>query len=129
MLERIAGSADSLSMGDLAERAIREKNSWALLPVQACYSSVIPGTLMSGHIGAQINFPSWLGRNSKRGKFDRILQELTVHTRLVTGASKEAINIDYLNALRDKITRPLALNGTEGVDTAVDVMNHYHLLR
>ncbi|KAH0568972.1 hypothetical protein KQX54_021671 [Cotesia glomerata] len=129
ILERVAKSADSLSMGDLVERAIREKNAWSLLPAQACYSSVIPGSLMSGHIGAQINFPSWLGRNSKRNKFDRILQEITVHTRLVTGASKEAINIDYLNALRDKITRPLALNGTEGVDSAVDVMNHYHLLR
>ncbi|CAG5106454.1 Similar to RFC1: Replication factor C subunit 1 (Homo sapiens) [Cotesia congregata] len=126
---KVAKTADSLSMGDLVEKAIREKNAWSLLPAQACYSSVIPGSLMSGHIGAQINFPSWLGRNSKRNKFDRILQEITVHTRLVTGASKEAINIDYLNALRDKITRPLALNGTEGVDSAVDVMNHYHLLR
>ncbi|KAK0074120.1 hypothetical protein PV326_012726, partial [Microctonus aethiopoides] len=129
ILQRIADSADSLAMGDLVEKSIRNNGSWSMLPIQACYSSVIPGSLMSGYIGGQINFPSWLGRNSKKGKFDRLLQEITVHTRLVTGASKEAINIDYLKPLRDAILRPLVTEGSEGVAKAINTMNHYHLLR
>lgn len=56
------------------------------------------------------------------------MQEITVHTRLTTGASKEAVNLDYLNHIRDAIIRSL-INGAEGVDEAVKVMNHYHLLR
>lgn len=128
-MQRIADSADSLAMGDLVEKSIRNNGSWSMLSIQACYSSVIPGSLMSGYIGGQINFPSWLGRNSKRGKFDRLLQEITVHTRLVTGASKEAINIDYLKPLRDAILRPLVTEGSEGVVKAINTMNHYHLLR
>lgn len=59
----------------------------------------------------------------------RLMQEITVHTRLATGVSKEAINLDYIKPLRDAIVRPLAVDGTEGVDAAVNVMSHYHLLR
>lgn len=129
LLDRVAEAAESLALGDVVEKQVRSNNSWSLLPVQACYSSVIPGTMMSGHIKSQINFPSWLGRNSKRNKFDRLLQEITVHSRLTTGASKEAINLCYLKPIRDAIVRPLAANGTEGVDEAVAVMTCYHLLR
>ncbi|CAK9821609.1 Replication factor C subunit 1 [Anthophora retusa] len=129
VLERIAESADSLALGDIVEKSIRSNNNWSLLPVQACYSSVIPGTLMSGHIGGQINFPAWLGRNSKANKFDRLIQEITMHARLATGASKESINLDYIKPLRDAIIRPLAIDGIESVNAAVNVMNHYHLLR
>ncbi|CAK9807284.1 Replication factor C subunit 1 [Anthophora plagiata] len=129
VLERIAESANSLALGDIVEKSIRSNNNWSLLPVQACYSSVIPGTLMSGHIGGQINFPAWLGRNSKASKFDRLIQEITVHARLATGASKESINLDYIKPLRDAIIRPLAVDGIESVNAAVNAMNYYHLLR
>ena len=38
---------------------------------------------MRGYIGGRPEFPQWLGNNSKRNKFDRLLQELQQHTRLV----------------------------------------------
>ncbi|XP_033322523.2 germ line transcription factor 1 [Megalopta genalis] len=129
LLEKVAQSSESLALGDIVEKSIRSNGSWSLLPMQACYSSVIPGTIMSGHVAGQINFPAWLGRNSKAGKFDRLMQEITVHTRLATGASKEAIILDYIKPLRDAIVRPLAVDCSEGVNAAIDVMNHYHLLR
>ncbi|XP_012276294.1 replication factor C subunit 1 [Orussus abietinus] len=128
-LERVAKSADSLSLSDLVETAIRSKNSWSLLPTQAVLSSAIPGSLMSGRISSQINFPSWLGRNSKRNKFDRLIQEVAVHSTVTTSASKEAMNLDYLKYLRDTIVRPLAQNGAEGVKDAVETMVAYHLTR
>ncbi|XP_014607760.1 PREDICTED: replication factor C subunit 1 isoform X1 [Polistes canadensis] len=129
LLERVAQAAESIALGDGIEKAIRSNNAWSLLPIQACFSSVIPGSMMSGHIQNQINFPAWLGCNSRRNKFDRLLQEITVHTRLTTGVSKEAVNLDYLNHIKDAIVRPLVNNGTEGVDEAVNVMTQYHLLR
>lgn len=58
-----------------------------------------------------------------------LMQEITLHARLATGASKEAINLDYIRPLRNTILRPLAVGGIENVDTAIDIMNHYHLLR
>lgn len=128
-LSKIANCSESLAIGDTIEKTIRSSQGWSLLPVQACFSSVIPGSVMSGFINSQINFPSWLGKNSKRNKCDRLLQDITVHARLTTGASKEAINLDYLKMLVDSIVRPLAVEGLDGVKKALEVMNKYHLSR
>lgn len=46
------------------------------------FSSVLPGSALSGHISGQIDFPSWLGQNSKRNKLHRLVQELHSHTSL-----------------------------------------------
>lgn len=82
VLTRVAKAASSMSRGDLVERRIRSNNNWSILPVQAMFSSVIPGEFMSGHITGQINFPGWLGKNSKRTKRSRLAQEIHDHTRV-----------------------------------------------
>ncbi|KAL7306082.1 hypothetical protein TKK_0001537 [Trichogramma kaykai] len=129
LLARLSKASSSLAIGDTIEKAIRSNQSWSLLPVQAVFSSVIPGTVMSGHMGVRPNFPSWLGRNSKSNKFDRLLQELTLHIRLTTGASKESVNLDYIKMLVNSILTPLINDGENGIDQAVAVMNEYHLSR
>ena len=77
----------------------------------------------------QIQFPSWLGKNSKKSKVDRILQELQMHTKLSAGVSKGSLNLDYGQVLRDHIISPLVKQGADGVDQAVDNMGEYSLLR
>ncbi|XP_068084538.1 replication factor C subunit 1 isoform X2 [Anabrus simplex] len=128
-LDLVAKAADSISMGDVVDRAIRNNNAWSLLPVQAMFSSVLPGDYMEGYLRSQINFPSWLGKNSRRNKLDRLLQELQVHMRLTTSASKEAINLDYLPSIRDAVFNPLIQDGTSGIPAALKVMEDYHLIR
>ena len=49
---------------------------------KAMFSCVIPSTLISGGMGQRIEFPQWLGKNSKYGRMDRMLQELKGHMRL-----------------------------------------------
>lgn len=49
---------------------------------QAIFASYAPGEILEGYCSAQINFPSWLGKNSKKGRIDRLLQEVQIHTRL-----------------------------------------------
>lgn len=44
-------------------------------------------------------------------------------------ASKEAINLDYLNTLRDSILKPLIDEGTDGVQKSLDFMNYHHLVK
>lgn len=82
VLPKVAKTASSLSRGDLIERRIRSNNNWSVLPVQAMFSSVIPGEFMKGRITGMINFPGWLGKNSKRTKRSRIAQEIHDHTRV-----------------------------------------------
>lgn len=79
---RVALTADSLSLGDLVENRIRSKMAWSMLPVQAMYSSVLPGEYMEGSFTGQINFPGWLGKYSKSNKRKRLAQELHDHTRI-----------------------------------------------
>lgn len=81
-MEQVALTADSLSLGDLVESRIRGRMAWSMLPVQAMYSSVLPGEYMSGQITAQINFPGWLGKYSKTQKRSRLAQEIHDHTRI-----------------------------------------------
>lgn len=59
----------------------------------------------------------------------RLMQELTTHTRLVTGASKDALNMDYLVHIRNAVTKPLIDNGTDGIEAAIGIMGTYYLTR
>lgn len=61
--------------------------------------------------------------------YRRLLQELSAHARMTTGVSKEALSLDYLKPLRDKITDPLVKRGADGIDDSIEVMNKYHLIR
>ncbi|EDX11662.1 GD19753 [Drosophila simulans] len=129
VLAKVAATADALSLGDLVEKRIRANSAWSLLPTQALFSSVLPGEHMCGHFTGQINFPGWLGKNSKSGKRARLAQELHDHTRVCTSGSRLSVRLDYAPFLLDNIVRPLAKDGQEGVPAALDVMKDYHLLR
>ncbi|XP_034280711.1 replication factor C subunit 1 [Pantherophis guttatus] len=125
----LSKTADSICDGDLVDRQIRSRQNWSLLPTQAIYSSVLPGELMRGYLQEFPTFPIWLGKFSSTGKHDRILQELSMHMSLRTHASKRAVNLDYLSYLRDAVVRPLASQGSEGVQDAVAFMDSYCLLK
>uniref|UniRef100_A0A182QRJ2 Replication factor C subunit 1 n=1 Tax=Anopheles farauti TaxID=69004 RepID=A0A182QRJ2_9DIPT len=128
-LDRIALTADSLSRGDMVDRRIRSSMAWSLLPVQAMYSSVMPGEFMEGHFTGQINFPGWLGKNSKSNKRKRLAQEIHDHTRVATSGSRLAIRLDYAPHLLRTIVQPLQQRGSEGVHDSLEVIKEYRLLR
>ncbi|XP_053680616.1 replication factor C subunit 1 [Anopheles nili] len=129
LLDRIAMTADSLSRGDMVERKIRSNMAWSLLPIQAMYSSVMPGEFMEGHIAGQINFPGWLGKNSKSNKRKRLAQEIHDHTRVSTSGSRLSIRLDYAPHLLRSIVQPLQKRGAEGVQDSLEVIKEYRLLR
>ena len=46
LMQLVSRAADSFCVGDLVDRTIRNKNAWNLLPTQAMFASVIPGTII-----------------------------------------------------------------------------------
>jgi replication factor C subunit 1 len=72
-------------------------------------------------------FPAHLGKISTTNKRERLLQELKVHMNLRTSGSKSALNMDYLEPLREAITGPLVSKGLEGIPQTLDMMNNYCL--
>ncbi|KPJ21463.1 Replication factor C subunit 1 [Papilio machaon] len=122
-------ASDSISLGDLVDARIRGSQAWNLLPIQAMYSSVIPGQAMAGHVAGQIQFPGWLGKNSRAGKLQRLGQEIHAHTRLSTSGSKSSIFLDYAMHLRDAVVHPLLTHKADGIQQSLDILESYHLLR
>lgn len=129
VLDRVAKTADSLSLGDTVDRRIRSNMAWSLLPTQAMFSSVMPGEFMKGTFKSTPNFPSWLGKNSKAQKRKRMAQEIHDHTRIVTSGSRSSVRLDYAQFLVQAIIRPLKEKGADGVKEALDVIKTYRLLR
>ncbi|XP_055384368.1 replication factor C subunit 1 [Condylostylus longicornis] len=127
--EKVALAADYLSLGDLIDKRIRSNSAWSLLPTQAMFSSVMPGECMSGHFVGQINFPGWLGKYSKANKRKRLAQELHDHTRIRTSGSRLSIRLDYAPFLLDSIVRPLKKDGIDGVQSSLNIIKEYRLLR
>uniref|UniRef100_A0A8C4JNN6 Replication factor C subunit 1 n=1 Tax=Dromaius novaehollandiae TaxID=8790 RepID=A0A8C4JNN6_DRONO len=125
----LSRAADSICDGDLVDRQIRSKQNWNLLPVQAIYSSVLPGELMRGYMSQFPVFPSWLGKFSSTGKHDRIIQELAMHMSLRTQTCKRTVNMEYLSYLRDALVQSLKDFGTDGVQDAVAFMDSYCLVK
>merc|ERR1719300_1807973 len=129
VMDLVSRAADSIAEGDLVEKGIRSGMNWSLLPTAAIFCSVLPGEYMAGFLTGQIQFPNWLGKNSRRGKMDRILSELQSHTRLTAGVSKGAVTLDYGQRLREHIVSPMSKAGADGVDQSVVNINGYNLLR
>lgn len=129
LLQRIAKTADSLSLGDLVERKIRSNQAWSLLPTQSTFSCFLPGEYMSGSFNAMVGFPSWLGKFSKANKRKRLAQEIHDHTRISTSGSRMSVRLDYAQFLVAAIIRPLQERGVEGVPDALKIIKEYRLLR
>ena len=58
----IAKAADAFSMGDLVNRAVRQHQSWSLMPFAATVGSVLPSTYMRGFretFYGEMNFPRY----------------------------------------------------------------------
>lgn len=129
IMKRVAMTANSLSLGDLVEKKIRSSQAWSLLPTQAMFSSVLPGEYMEGSFTSAVNFPGWLGKNSRSNKRKRLAQEVHDHTRTCTSGSRLSVRLDYAPFLTQAIVSPLKSKGLEGVPEALKVIKEYHLLR
>lgn len=128
-LSLLARTADSICDGDVIDRQIRGNGNWGLLPTQAMLASVIPGEYMRGSMSSMINFPQWLGKNSSTGKNDRVLQELRCHMALQVSCDKRGLNMDYLPALRARLTDPLKRKGSDGVPDVIALMDDYDIIK
>ena len=74
-------SADALSVSDVIDTRIHgSEQEWSLMPYHAFYSVVCP--LKNKSIMKRLDFPSFLGQNSKRSKNIRILNEIAHHLKL-----------------------------------------------
>lgn len=129
-ISAVAEAAESISRANLVEAKIRSSEQlWSLLPLHAVLSSVYPCSKVAGQMAGRINFTTWLGQNSKSGKYFRLLQELQYHTRLSTSTNKMGFRLDYIPTLKRRLLNPILQDGAEGIPPVIQLMDDYYLTK
>jgi replication factor C subunit 1 len=100
-LEDACKAAEFISVGDVMDRRIHQKQDWSLLP-HFVQNTVAAAKTVSGPAPFQI-FPAWLGKNSKRLKHRRYIDDLSSKVF----CSNDDFRLDYAEALQNVLLSPL----------------------
>lgn len=129
-LEAIERAANAIADSDIISSKIHgATQAWGLSPFHGFMSCVMPSFFASGGLGGRLDFAQWLGLNSKAGKLQRLLTEISVHMCLHISAGKDALRMDYLSPLIALMTEPLIKEAAEGVDKVIRVLDAYTILK
>jgi replication factor C subunit 1 len=100
-LEDAIKASEFISIGDVIDKRIHQNHNWTLLP-HYVQSIVSAARTVSGPAPFQI-FPAWLGKNSKRLKHRRYLDDLSSKVF----CSNTDFRLDYADALQTILLSPL----------------------
>lgn len=100
-LENIVAASEFISDGDLIQRRLQKTQDWSLLP-HIVQTSVAAARTVSGPAPFQI-FPQLLGKNSKKMKHMRLLEDMSRSQRL----SKKALRLDCAEWYHRILLKPL----------------------
>lgn len=128
-LESVAKAADLISESDIVNSLIRgSEQQWSLLPLHAVMSTVYPCMEIGGQVTGRINFTSFLGQNSKRMKYDRIVQNLQYHTCTKTRTNNDQFRQVYTPYIRDRLLQLLG-QGKDRIDDVLSLLDSYYLTK
>jgi replication factor C subunit 1 len=100
-LDEVIKASEHISFGDVMDRRIHQKQDWSLLP-HFVQTSVAATRSVSGYAPFQI-FPQWLGKNSKRLKHRRCMDDLSMKVF----CSNDDFRLDYAEPLQNILLAPL----------------------
>ncbi|KAF9206942.1 hypothetical protein BGZ49_001536 [Haplosporangium sp. Z 27] len=135
-IDLMSKAADSLSDADLVDTLIHgSAQHWSLMPTHAAFSCVRPSFYVHGNLrpgsggqfGPMMQFPSFLGQNSKSSKFSRIVKELQIRMRLKISGDKNEVRQSYLPALFPALSKPLVRDGVDAIPDLIEFMDSYYL--
>lgn len=134
-LESVHSAAHSMSDYAMVENKIRGGSdmNWGLLPFSGTLV-VKTGFHASGPNGSLFpgfpEFTSWLGRNSSKGKKQRILQELNHHMNYKISGGTQEVRLSYLPFLRQRFNAQLKDSKDDDRNAvAIQLMDDYGLDR
>ncbi|KAL0075872.1 replication factor RFC1 C terminal domain-containing protein, partial [Phycomyces blakesleeanus] len=128
LLGLLAKASEAMSEGDVVDAVIHgSTQNYSLMPIHSIASCVRPASFMRGSLmGGRLEFPKWLGQNSKALKSYRNLKELQMRINSTGLADRGEIRENYIPILTDRIFTALK---DEDFEKASDLMDKYHLDR
>lgn len=121
-LEDACKAAEFISCGDIIDRRIHRTHNWNLLP-HYVQSVVAAAKTVSGPAPFQI-FPSWLGKNSKRLKHRRYIDDLSSKVF----CSNNDFRLDYADAIQNILLNPLKEDKPD-IKTTIKTMDQMRFTR
>ena len=132
VLERMYKAAASMSDYAHAENLLRTEQNWSVLPFVASLV-VKTGYHAGGERGGMVpgfpEFTTWLGRNSTKGKRQRLLSELNHHMNYRISGGTTELRLSYLPTLRGRFVSLLTSKQDKSTDQAIQLMDEYGLDR
>ncbi|ODV86724.1 hypothetical protein CANARDRAFT_185793, partial [[Candida] arabinofermentans NRRL YB-2248] len=129
-LELLQKASDSISESDLVGQMIRGgEQHWSLAPFHAVSSSILPCSYIAGGMTGRTMFSSWLGQNSKKNKYDRILQELQYHSSTKTMTNNQELRLAYIPYFIKMLTKPIIEHGADGIEEVLKLMDEYYFTK
>ncbi|CAO3597051.1 unnamed protein product [Absidia cylindrospora] len=126
-MDLLAKAANAIAEGDLVDNRIGTKQEYSLMPVHSIFSCVRPSYYMEGSFaGTRINFPSWLGQNSKTTKNKRLLANIQNKVRSRATVDLSEVRQHYIPALTCNVFNDIS-NGD--YNKAMDTMDFYYMDR
>jgi len=121
-LEDAVRAAEFISVGDVMDRRIHQKQDWSLLP-HFVQNTVAVTKTVSGPAPFQI-FPAWLGKNSKRLKHRRYIDDLSSKVF----CSNDSFRLDYAEPLQNILLNPLKADKPD-IKTTIKTMDQMRFTR
>ncbi|KAI9252346.1 hypothetical protein BDA99DRAFT_179359 [Phascolomyces articulosus] len=127
-MKMAAQAAEAMADGDLVSSMIHGLQQYSLMPVESALGCVRPAGYMYGASTGfnRINFPGYLGQNSKSSKFERIVNEMRGNMRFATSADRYQIRQHYVPVFNERIFMYLA---EERYDDAMAILDTYYFNR
>ena len=130
---RLADATAAMSDFGVLEDMVRGGDQhWELL-TSAAALCVQTGSIAGGPNGGFLpgfpEFPGWLGKNSSKGKHDRLLGELQHHMNVCVNASMTEIRSSYIPAFRAKIMKLMKHPEGPKMEEVISMMDEYGLSR
>lgn len=132
ILERMSKASESMSDFALSEHKLRSDQNWSVLPLVgslAVKTGFHAGGEYGGILGGFPEFTTWLGKNSSKGKKERMMQDLQHHMNFKISGGSEEMRLSYLPVLRGRFLSLLQRKDGSGNEEAIDLMDTYGLDR
>lgn len=132
-LERMHDATETMSDYAVAEHAVRSGDmNWGLLPFSGMLT-VKTGFHAAGKNGGFLpgfpEFTAWMGKNSSRGRKNRLLQELGYHMNYRVSGGLTELRLNYIPLLRDRFVALLFDDEGSKTGEAIKLMDEYGLDR
>lgn len=132
-LDRMHDATRAMSDFAIGEETLRGGDqNWSLLPfisMMTVKTGYHAGGENGGSLGGFPEFSAWLGKNSSRGKKERLLHQMEYHMNYKISSNRVDLRLHYFPLLRERFMELLTSEDGHSICELIELMDEYGLDR